>query len=240
MGNVMKTTLNILTGLILLLSSCSNTTTEERIIYVESKPTFFELHNGDWLTNEWIRKPENLLTIHETFKKVGYNNILGEILSENPIITQDIYINKNGYNLLDSLVLTYKHGDTGTKYYKEFWERREKEKNDSAVFAILSDIKYSYKSKLASADLQRHADNSKVNDTLRQLLEIEFRYGTLTNKLAGQDFETLRYFGFHQSAYNLLFEKYKYHNITWSIDSLEKTLTHSEKHTYPWFVDDTK
>ena len=105
MGNAMKTTLNILAGLFLLLTSCNNSTTDDRKNYVESEPTFFELRNGDWLANKWIRKPENLLTIHETFKKVGYNNILGRILSDNPVIVQDIYINKKGYYLIDSLVL---------------------------------------------------------------------------------------------------------------------------------------
>ncbi len=235
----MKATLNIFTGLFLLLISCNNSTTDDRKNYVESEPTFIKLHNGDWLTNKWIRKPENLLTIHETFKKVGYNIIIGHLLSENPVIIQDIYINKKGYDLIDSLVLTYKMRDAGTKYYKEFWARREKEQNDSAVFVILSDIKYSYKSKLTSAALQQNADNSKLNDTLRQLLEIEFRYDSLTNKLAQQDFETLRRLGFHQSAYNLLFETYKYQDLKWNRDSLVKTLNQSNEFIYPWFQDDT-
>lgn len=240
MGNAMKTTLNILTGLFLLLTSCKNSTTDDRKIYVESEPTFFELRSGDWLTNKWIRKPENLLTIHETFKKVGYNNILGHLLSDNPVIVQDIYINKKGYHLIDSLVLTYKNRDEGTKYYKEFWARREKEQNDSTVFAILSDIQYSFKAKLSSAVLQLNADNSKLNDTLRQLLEIEFRYDTLTNELALQDFETLKRLGFHQSAYNLLFENYRYQDLKWNRDSLVTTLKQSDKFIYPWFQDDTK
>ncbi len=236
----MKTTFYILTGLLLLLTSCNNSTTDDRKNYVESEPTFFDLRNGDWLTNKWIRKPENLLTIHETFKKAGYNNILGHILSDNPLIVQDIYINKKGYHLIDSLVLTYKNRDQGTKYYKEFWARREKEQNDSAVFVILNDIQYSFKAKLTSAALQLNADNSMLNDTLKQLLEIEFRYDTLTNKLAQQDFETLRRLGFHQSAYNLLFENYKYQDLKWNRDSLVKTLKQSDKFIYPWFQDDTK
>ncbi len=240
MGNAMKTTLNILTGLFLLLTSCNNSPTDDRKNYVESEPTFFELRNGNWLTNKWIRKPENLLKIHETFKKVGYNNLIGNLLSDNPVIVQEIYINKMGYHLIDSLVLTYKNREAGTKYYTEFWTRREKENNDSAVFIILTDIQYSYKYKLSSASLQLHADNSKLNDTLKQLLEIEFRYDTLTNELANQDFQTLRQLGFHQSAYNLLFEKYKYQDTEWNKDSLAKTLKQADKFIYPWFQDDTK
>lgn len=236
----MKTTLNILTGLILLLTSCNNSSTNDSKNYVESEPTFFKLRNEDWLTNKWIRKRENLLTIHETFKKVGYNNLIGSILSDNPVIFQDIYISKKGYNLIDTLVLTYTERDKGTKYYKEFWERREGEKNDSAVFVILKDIQYSYKTKMTSGVLQLQAENSKLNDTLRTLLEIEYRNDTLTTDLALKDFVTLRRLGFHQSAYNLLFESYKYQDIKWNRDSLVKTLKQTDKFIYPWFQDNTK
>jgi hypothetical protein len=236
----MKTTFNILTGFLLLLTSCNNTTTDDRKNYIESDPSFFDLRNEDWLTNKWIRKPGNLLTIHETFKKVGYNNIIGNILSDYPFIVQEIYIKKKGYNLIDSLVLTYKERDKGTKYYKEFWARRESEKNDSAVFVILKEIKYSYKTKMTSSILQLKADNSKLNDTLRTLLEIEYRNDTLTTDLALKDFANLRRLGFHQSAYNLLFENYKYQDIKWNKDSLVKTLKQTDKFIYPWFQDNTK
>jgi hypothetical protein len=239
-SNAMKTTFNILTGFLLLLTSCNNTTTDDRKNYIESDPSFFDLRNEDWLTNKWIRKPGNLSTIHETFKKVGYNNIIGNILSDYPFIVQEIYIKKKGYNLIDSLVLTYKERDKGTKYYKEFWARRESEKNDSAVFVILKEIKYSYKTKMTSGILQLKADNSKLNDTLRTLLEIEYRNDTLTTDLALKDFANLRRLGFHQSAYNLLFENYKYQDIKWNKDSLVKTLKQTDKFIYPWFQDNTK
>ena len=236
----MRTTLYIFIGLFLLLTSCNNSTNEDRINYIESEPTFFQLRNGDWLTNKWIRKPENLLAIHETFKKFSYNNLIGSILSDNPLIVQDIYINKKGYNLVDSLVLTYKQRDKGTKYFQDFWARRETEKNDSAVFVILSDIQYSYKTKMTSSVLQLQADNSKLNDTLKTLLQIEYRNDTLTTDLALNDFAILRQFGFHQSAYNLLFERYKYQNIKWNRDSLVKTLKPTNTFIFPWFQDDTK
>ena len=236
----MKATLNILIGLILLLTSCNNSPIDDRKNYIESTPTFFELRNGNLLPNQWIRKPENLLTIHETFKKVGYNNLIGHLHLDKPVIIQDIYINNEGYNLIDSLVLTYKNRNVATKYYKEFWARREKESNDSAVFVILTDIQYSYKTKMTSGILQMQADNSKLNDTLKTLLEIEYRNDTLTNDLALKDFTMLRQLGFHQSAYNLLFESYKYQDIKWNRDSLVKTLKRNDKFVYSWFQDDTK
>ena len=130
-------------------------------------------------------------------------------MADEPLIIQDIYINKKAYNIIDSLVLTYKDRNKGTKYYKEFWARRQREKNDSVVFIIVSDIQYSYKTKMTSGILQLRADTSRINDTLKNLLEIEFRFDSLTSELAMRDFETLKRFGFHQSAYNLLNERYK-------------------------------
>lgn len=237
----MKTTLNILTGLFLLLTSCNNLTTDNRKNYIESKPTFFELRNGDWLTNKWIRKPENLLIIHETFKKVGYMNLITDnLLFDNPLIIQDIYINRQGSHLLDSLELTYKQIDIKNKYYREFWQRRKNEKNDSVVYIIIKDINFAIKNKMGSAGLFLKTNPNLVNDTLVNLLQIEYRTDSLTLELARTDFETLRLLGFHQSAYNLLFETYNYQDLKWAKDSLVKTLKQSDKFVYPWFQDNTK
>ena len=236
-GHAMKTTLNILTGLFLLLTSCNNSTTDDRKNYVESEPTFFELRYGNWLTNEWIRKPENLLTVHETFKKFGYTKlILDHLLNDNPFIIQDIYINRPGRQLLDSLELTYNQTDIKGKYFREFWQRRKAEKNDSAVYVIIRDIN----SVIITGHASQDGNPSLVNDTLTQLLQIDYRTDSLTEQLARQDFQTLRRLGFHQSAYNLLFENYKYQELKWDRYSLEKTLKQSNKFTYPWFQDDTK
>lgn len=237
----MKTTLNILTGLFLLLTSCNNSTTDDRKNYVEIEPTFFQLRNGDWLTNKWIRKPENILTVHETFKKVGYMNLISDnLLFDNPLIIQGIYINKQGSHLLDSLELTYNLPDIKDKYYREFWQRRKSENNDSVVYIIIKDINFAIKNKMGSAGLSLNANPKLVNDTLVNLLEIEFRTDSLTEQQARQDFETLKRLGFHQSAYNLLYENYKYQDIKWNKDSLVKTLKQSDKFIYPWFQDDTK
>lgn len=235
-SHAVKTTLNILTGLFLLLISC-NSTTDDRKNYIESEPTFFELRNGDWLTNKWIRKPENLLTVHETFKKFGYTKlILDHLLNDDPLFIQDIYISRPGRQLLDSLELTYNQTDIQGKYLREFWQRRKVEKNDSVVYIIIKDINSAIRTGLASQD----ANSALVNDTLIQLLQIDYQTDSLTEQLATQDFETLKRLGFHQSAYNLLFEIYKYQGLNWNRDSLAKTLKQSNKFTYPWFQDDTK
>jgi len=168
------------------------------------------------------------------------NLITDNMLFDNPLIIQGIYINKQASHLLDSLELTYNLPDIKDKYYREFWQRRKSEKNDSVVYIIIKDINFAIKNKIGSAGLSLNSNPKLVNDTLVNLLEIEFRTDSLTEQQARQDFETLRRLGFHQSAYNLLYETYKYQDLKWNRDSLVKTLKQSDKFIYPWFQDDTK
>jgi hypothetical protein len=86
---------------------------------------------------------------------------------------------------------------------------------------------------MGSGGLSITANPKLVNDTLANLLEIEFRTDSLTKLQVQQDFETLRQLGFHQSAYNLLFEPYKYQDLKWNKDSLERTLKQSDKFNLP-------
>src|SRR5690606_543337 len=43
--------------------------------FIENKTSFFDLNNSDWTKNTWIRKPENLKMVHESFKKFGYEKL---------------------------------------------------------------------------------------------------------------------------------------------------------------------
>lgn len=227
--------------LFLLFVACCDVGSQERTpCYIESRPTFFDLRHGDWLANKWIRRAENLLTIHETFKKFGYHHLLGTLLTDNPVMIQGIYIKKEGFVLIDSLEETFAQPESAPKYYREFWARRRKEGNDSIVHLILKDIILSTQSKLGEFTLAMTADSTRWNDTLLHLLGIEFRYDSLTNELACEDFETLKRFGFHQSAYNLLYESPTYDKINWNRTELETTLVKSDTFNYPWVPDTNK
>ena len=239
-GNIMKTTIYILTLSLLTLFSCSQRDKNTRDYYIESQPTFFDLKHGDWTTSDWIRKPENLKMIHETFKKFGYMDLIGSRLKDNPLILQEIYIKKKPYHLIDSLIIAFDNKDLDVKYYREFWLRRGKEKNDTVVYAILKDIHYSYKSKRASEELSMKSDPELVNDTLLQLLEIEYPKQTLTTEMAKKHFERLEELGFHESAYNLLFERNEYSGINWNREQLKEKLKTTENYVYPWFEDNEK
>ena len=236
----MKTRIYILTISLLTLFSCSESDKKTRDYYVESQPTFFDLKHGDWITNDWIRKPKNLKMIHETFKRFGYMDLIGSQLNENPLIIQGIYINNKPYNLIDSLIIAFDNKELEVKYYREFWLRREKEKNDSLVYTILKDIQHSYKSKLSSYELSNSSERELVNDTLLQLLEIEYPKQTLTTEIALKNFERLKELGFHESAYNLLYERTEYSEIGWDREQLKEKLKITENYVYPWFEDNEK
>lgn len=236
----MKKTIYILTVTLLTLFSCSQSDKKTRDFYVESQPTFFELKHGDWTTNDWIRKPENLKMIHETFKKFGYMDLIGSRLNDNPLILQEIYIKNKPYNLIDSLIIAFENKELEVKYYREFWLRREKEKNDSVVYEILNDIQYSYKSKLSSHELSINCNQELVNDTLLQLLEMEYPKQTLTTEVAKEHFERLKELGFHESAYNLLFGRAEYSEIDWNKEELLNKLKTTENYVFPWFEDNEK
>lgn len=236
----MKKTIYILTISFLILFSCSQNDKKTKDYYLESQPTFFDLKHGDWTTNDWIRKPENLKMIHETFKKFGYMDLIGSRLNDNPLILQEIYIKNKPYNLIDSLIITFENKEVEVKYYREFWLRREKEKNDSVVYDILKDIQYSYKSKLSSHELSINCNQELVNDTLLQLLEMEYPKQTLTTEVAKEHFERLKELGFHESAYNLLFERAEYSEIDWNKEELLNKLKTTENYVFPWFEDNEK
>ena len=207
-------TINIL---LLLLISCARNEKKESEFYIETQTSFFGLNHSDWTKSKWIRKPENLKMIHETFKKFGYEKLEDAIYkSENTIIGNGIYIKRNFDNVLDSLELTYNNQEIQTKYYTEFWNRRKAEKK------------------------QLNYENQFVNDTLVDLLKMEFDNDNLNSEKAKSDFYTLKKYGLHQSAYNLLYERAEYSELELDREKLKKELTKATEFTYPWLMDTEK
>jgi hypothetical protein len=176
-----------ITAILFLTTSCLTKSTEKNELnYKENKTSFFDLAHGDWTKNQWIRKPENLKMLHATFKKFGYVDLIPSGLdSSSEFFLRDIYIKRNFYQLFDSLELTYTLDTIEDRYYREFWQRRKMEKNSTIVFEIVRDINNSRHTKLVyRPDL--------VNDTLFNLLEIQFEKDTLTSGQALINFETLK------------------------------------------------
>ena len=204
--------------------------------YIENKTSFFDLNNSDWTKNTWIRKPENLKMVHESFKKFGYEK-LENLISKNEshFLIQGIYIKRNFENLMDSLQLTYNKPEIQTKYYAEFWNRRKAEKNDSIVFEIIREF-----NSMNSDKKRLNYENQFVNDTLVDLLKIEFDNDNLNSEKAKSDFYKLKKYGLHQSAYNLLYERAEYSELKLDREKLKKELTKSTEFKQAWLIDNEK
>ncbi len=222
--------------LILLLVSCVNIEKSKSESYVEYKASFFDLRNSDWTENKWIRKTENLKTIHESFKKFGYDKLEKLIFKrDNEFVIQGIYIKRNFENIMDSLQLTYNKPEKQTKYYAEFWNRRKTEKNDSIVFEIIREF-----NSMKAEKRKLNYENKFVNDTLVDLLKIEFNNENLNLEKAKSDFNVLKKYGLHQSAYNLLYERPEYFEIDLDRKKLEKELTKTKQFEEAWLIDNAK
>src|SRR5690606_7421170 len=226
----------ILNILILLLISCVDKEKSKTEFYIENQTSFFDLRNSDWTKNKWIRKPKNLKMVHESFKKFGYDKLEKLIYkSENEFEIHGILIKRNFDNLMDSLQLTYNNPEIQSKYYTEFWERRKSENNDSIVYEIIREFN-SHK-----LDQNQLTYKSKfVNDTLVDLLKIEFNNEKPNLEKAKTDFYTLEKYGLHQSAYNLLYERAEYAELDLDREKLKKELIKTTEYTYPWLIDTEK
>ncbi|PRP67150.1 hypothetical protein [Nonlabens agnitus] len=231
----MKKLLTILL-LTFLFLSCKNDKKSELEFYAENQTSFFDLRNGDWTKNSWIRKPENLKMVHESFKKFGYEKLENLIFkSDNEFLIQGIYIKRNFENLIDSLELTYNKPERQTKYYAEFWNRRKAEKNDSIVYEIIREF-----NSMKSDKKQLNYENQSVNDTLVDLLQIEFDIDNLNSKKAELNFYILKKYGLNQSAYNLLYERAEYSEFELDREKLKKELIKTTEFEQPWLIDNEK
>src|SRR5690606_10008210 len=138
-------------------------------------------------------------------------------------------------NVMDSLQLTYNKPEIQTKYYAEFWNRRKAERNDSIVFEIIREF-----NSMKSNKKRLNYKNQFVNDTLVDLLKIEFDNDNLNPQKAKSDFYTLKNYGFHQSAYNLLYERAEYSELKLEREKLKKELTKSTEFKQAWLIDNEK
>jgi len=198
--------------------------------YKERKLSFSDLRYGYDTSNQWIRIPQNILMVHETFKKIGYKSLLSEE-------SWFIDINKDVNVLIDSLLLTYDKVETSPKYYSEFWKRRIKEKNEKEVLKVLEEVKDIIDGKIVPIN------NSLINDTLSKLLSFEYPERKLSDIDANQQLNYLLSIRLHESVYNLVSgENSKYYEVNWkeNSDKIIQRLDTTKNFIRPWFEDDTK
>jgi hypothetical protein len=230
----MRQLINI--GLLILVSCGTPTETVDNSFYTDKRLSFYDPSDENFSVNVWIRKPENIRTLHETFKKYGYSKVFSDYdLSSNPCMIWS-YINKPCSTLIDSLILTYPQADKSPKYYREFWARRKAEQNDTTVFTVLKEVKEELinENKVALNERQ-------TNDTIYNLLRIKFKQPE-NEAEAVDNFDYLTKVGLNHSAYNLLYEAVWYENFKWDREKMKQKLkTDTVENTfYPIIVDDTK
>ncbi len=143
-----------------------------------------------------------------------------EILDQKPFVNGDLYYNVTLRTKIDSLVETYSDYQSASKFYREFWMRRKKEKNDSTVFLVLTEVQ-----QIINGD-SVEVRKEMVNQEFRTMIEIvtDWQNG-LDNRIALSHFDFLQKEKMHQSAYNLLYENFFYSDLDLKKDSLKKTLT---------------
>jgi len=235
----------IISILLLVTFSCTESKKHpDNQYYIENKLSFFDPYetsyaNGEYqgkIYDEWIRKPENLLMVHESFKKIGYKKLFSQFDHTNWCGFY-LDVNKPTEQLIDSLIITYNSDTINSKYYREFWNRRKIEKNDSVVFEILNEV-----SSIVYNNNVIPFNSTIANDTLYQLLIIREFEDSLTDKQAQENFDYLKRIGLHNSAYNLLYERYRYYDINWNQEELKQGLINDTINCCPWaFIeDDTK
>jgi len=233
----MKQLINI--GFLILISCGTPNEKVNNSYYVEKRLSFYDPFNHRFTFDKWIRDPKNIRVVHETIKKYGYTKLFeeSELTSDYCDYTGlDDMVSKPCKNIIDSLLITYPQVASAPKYYKEFWLRRKNEKNDTIVYEVLKEIK---------AELfeeQRQVINEDiVNDTILNLIRIRTEKPK-TDAQALENFYYLKDAGLHNSAYNLLFERYSYYEVKWDKDNLEKGLEKDTVDCCPWPIieDDTK
>ncbi len=241
--------LTLITAIALLVNAClpeqKSANQQEKEYFIENKLSFFDPYeqvysNGSfqgYTFDTWLRKPENLRMIHETFKKIGYKNLVSEEeLNSNPCLLWS-YINKPLNQIIDSLIITFNKDTIESKYYREFWERRKNEQNEKVVYEILTEVS----TELISKEKVDHQEQL-VNDTLYNLILISEVNINPTEKEAYKNFEYLMSVGMNFSAYNLLYERSDYEYINWNREELAKELKKDTAKCCPraWVSDDTK
>ena len=82
----------------------------------------------------------------------------------------------------------------------------------------------------------------KVNDTIYKMVQIISFSDSINQSEANENFKFLVRTGLHESAYNLLYERYEYYDIDWNQEELTTVLKSdsSRGNVWPIIEDDTK
>ena len=204
-------------------STSENKEAEIQERYIEKELPFTDLFYYRIKDNEWIRNSENILTVHETFKKTFYKKYLtDQTLDQKPFVGGDLYYNISLRTKIDSLIITYPDYLNSSKYYQEFWTRRKKENNDSTVNLVLTEVQQIINGQEVGIR------EEYLSSTFQKLIDMWTDYENMSTEIALDHFEFFRTMNMNQSAFNLLYESMFYMELDLNRDSL-KSLLKTEK-----------
>lgn len=140
--------------------------------YIEQETPFTDLFYYRIKNNNWIRNPKNIIIVHETFKLSFYDFAFTKgFLDQKPYYEGDFYTNVPLRSKIDSLVFTYPNFNGVSKYYKEFWERRKSEQNDSVVYLVLNEVQKIIKGN--TVDIRQEYVNHKFAKMINIFIDLD-------------------------------------------------------------------
>ncbi len=117
---------------------------------------------GDSAKFNWIRQPDNMKKFYNTLKHIGIFKFISQKDFNKPLFTnlyrESCWNNKSLNDIIGNLIKSYSDSVGMDKYYIEFWQRREKEKNDKIAYKILCDLHKTYNEQLFISDISADID----------------------------------------------------------------------------------
>ena len=179
------------------------------------------------LSEKELENTSFLLTIHNTIKRLGYNNFL----------SKDLYHEKFE-PFIDSLIEWKAQKRDTANYYYKFWQRRRAQMNDDAIWTILNEVKSIYETGNAPVD------ENLVNPDLLQTLNLDLQM--VHNNYDDQPlffqrvFEHLKEQKKYAEAYTLLhrpvaFDELGFNQLEW----LQQLPIDSSRRSYSGGIDTT-
>ena len=199
----------------------------------------------------WLRKSENLKLFYASVKSVGIEKFISKDEFNKSLFTshyaKSCWENKSLNQITKNLIDSYSDSSDFDKYYIEFWNRREIEKNKEVTYQILTDIQKTYSASETGISW-------KTEPKITRLLEFESKlkhsdsisYKSITKEY----FNYLKTIELYSSATNLAHYMQEYHYIdennnsvfsdlikTIEIDSVQCGKYWDWRYDAKWFTD---
>jgi hypothetical protein len=204
--------------------------------YIERGEPIFAQRHLPLAKNEWVRDAENLRVLHETLKFVGYRRLAERFAFEfdDQLVTAQFYSRRSGRAILEDLFACEMRNECGD-YARGFFARRARDDTLAVSRAIIREVGRILLLGEAVPVRERY-----VHPVLAELLRIEFPKRPPDAETARGQIRFLLRHGFHQSAYNLLYERGEFIELDLDRATLAAEFERTAESLPAWFEDDSK